>query len=626
MEDLCYEMSTDCEEKDIKLLLLRNLRNIVERLLSDACCNTFECTSGHPGIVCLAEMLENIFTHQLRAKDKHLRTVKFPGFLLLLQWCLNYLDDGNYQRFVLEELKLDLFQSSDFKDKSETDVIVGILLCDMPLVAIISLLEDNTVFADYYRSTAFMNDGFCLFSLVTCLRAFHQKTSISLSQISLTALEHNLNIMFSLPCLAGCIDPLPIVVGRWHGKLSVLRGECKDAQLPDVVACTRPNSDGPYGIAPCQSFSSRPSVDSVFEEVKDSDTDFSTMSVEDSQLHSYNGHSNHPDCLPENVQLHLSELVIAVIQGQKCGLSSPDLLLECANKAPEMVTVGSTQKASLTHNVFPLEKYLNIDSLTYRNQTADDPAEECMDGNVDHLTSDLEWCISPEEVPQQLLPLPGHAPPEAILDPMLRTPRNSMEYVTLHTQFSTIHHSQSKRNGLVGQKYKCAGCGMCATRSYNNFNYCEFLGAYFCDDCHDSSTKRVIPSRILQNFDFKLYKVSKVGCMVLDEIFSEPIFNIDDINPHLYQKSKTLLLCRDLRKKGTKLLKNIESCPLVWEHHSTGVHALLDKLPVHILRSQPSVYSLCDLVNIKSGWLYKQLNNFVTECLTHLESCDFCTI
>lgn len=69
--------------------------------------------------------------------------------------------------------------------------------------------------------------------------------------------------------------------------------------------------------------------------------------------------------------------------------------------------------------------------------------------------------------------------------------------------------------------------------------YCEYLGKYFCQCCHENA-QMIIPSRILRKWDFSKYYVSNFSKDLLSKIWSDPLFNVQDINPALYRKVKSL--------------------------------------------------------------------------------------
>lgn len=82
--------------------------------------------------------------------------------------------------------------------------------------------------------------------------------------------------------------------------------------------------------------------------------------------------------------------------------------------------------------------------------------------------------------------------------------------------------------------------------------YCEYLGKYFCQCCHENS-QMVIPSRILRKWDFSKYYVSNFSKDLLSKIWSDPLFNVQDINTALYRKVKPLNQVRVSRRVSAGL-------------------------------------------------------------------------
>lgn len=54
--------------------------------------------------------------------------------------------------------------------------------------------------------------------------------------------------------------------------------------------------------------------------------------------------------------------------------------------------------------------------------------------------------------------------------------------------------------------------------------YCEYLGKYFCQCCHENA-QMVVPSRILRKWDFSKYYVSNFSKDLLLKIWNDPLFN-----------------------------------------------------------------------------------------------------
>lgn len=69
--------------------------------------------------------------------------------------------------------------------------------------------------------------------------------------------------------------------------------------------------------------------------------------------------------------------------------------------------------------------------------------------------------------------------------------------------------------------------------------YCEYLGRYFCQCCHENA-QAVVPGRVLRKWDFSKYYVSNFARDLLSKIAGDPLFNPNDINSGLYKKVKSL--------------------------------------------------------------------------------------
>lgn len=80
----------------------------------------------------------------------------------------------------------------------------------------------------------------------------------------------------------------------------------------------------------------------------------------------------------------------------------------------------------------------------------------------------------------------------------------------------------------------------CHTSDYiKRLRYCEYLGRYFCQCCHENA-QAVVPGRVLRKWDFSKYYVSNFARDLLSKIAGDPLFNPNDINSGLYKKNKSL--------------------------------------------------------------------------------------
>lgn len=130
-----------------------------------------------------------------------------------------------------------------------------------------------------------------------------------------------------------------------------------------------------------------------------------------------------------------------------------------------------------------------------------------------------------------------------------------------------IHQPISRDMQLKEQNNLCSGCGRAVEKGYpHRFRYCEytgknsffgnkitknpkwiFLGKYFCRTCH-TDQRFYLPSYIINKWDFSnRHIISNFAYEYLNRIFVEPIFNLYDLNPKLFERSKKLRAMNELR-------------------------------------------------------------------------------
>uniref|UniRef100_A0A1V1FQN1 Putative cysteine-rich protein 5 n=1 Tax=Reticulitermes speratus TaxID=60591 RepID=A0A1V1FQN1_9NEOP len=238
--------------------------------------------------------------------------------------------------------------------------------------------------------------------------------------------------------------------------------------------------------------------------------------------------------------------------------------------------------------------------------------------------SDLEWLVSEQDAPQQLLPLPTSwpvSPDEAEdLDMHQATPlRGTVEWAPPRPQvIFTPHSAPVRRVLMVKQNYRCAGCGMKVALEYaNRFRYCEYLGRYFCTGCHTNQLA-LIPGKVLTKWDFTRYPVSSFSYRLLDQMLGDPLFAIGDVSPGLYRKARQLERTRQLRMQLCYLKDFILTCRFA-EH----LQVALRKEPEYML-TELDVYSMQDLVEVKSGEVATRLREIVNSSSQHVAGCQLC--
>jgi len=268
--------------------------------------------------------------------------------------------------------------------------------------------------------------------------------------------------------------------------------------------------------------------------------------------------------------------------------------------------------------------------------------------NENSLIDKNKFIISEDEVPQKLLPIPSSVvidPDETCIETLWSKNFDQSEvrirgnHKWAPPRRQIIVHSMRRENVKVCMKKqndRCAGCGTVISEStYKRMRYCEYLGKYFCSCCHENKTS-YIPSKILQNYDFHQYRVSNFSFDLLETMFEEPLYNLQDINPKLYRKNKNMSRIKEMRERLCSMNLYIKNCRLAKEvpqkqdnqeqsdEIECSVAYIFSQFPSHMLNFNLDVFSLSDLVGIRNGNLCVgiQLAHKVGE--QHIETCQLC--
>ncbi|KAF3835204.1 hypothetical protein F7725_027762, partial [Dissostichus mawsoni] len=188
--------------------------------------------------------------------------------------------------------------------------------------------------------------------------------------------------------------------------------------------------------------------------------------------------------------------------------------------------------------------------------------------------SELDWLVPEHDAPQKL---------------RIRV-RGNLEWAPPRPQIIFNIHPAPKRKIVVAkQNYRCAGCGTRIDPDYiKRLRYCEYLGRYFCQCCHENA-QAVVPGRVLRKWDFSKYYVSNFARDLLSKIAGDPLFNPNDINSGLYKKNKALEVVRVLRVQLFHMKNLFKTCRFAKE-----VLDQFDSLPGH-LTEDLHLFSLNDL-------------------------------
>nr|BAE42541.1 unnamed protein product [Mus musculus] len=239
--------------------------------------------------------------------------------------------------------------------------------------------------------------------------------------------------------------------------------------------------------------------------------------------------------------------------------------------------------------------------------------------------SELEWLVPEHDAPQKLLPIPDSLPispddgQQADIYKLRIRVRGNLEWAPPRPQIIfNVHPAPTRKIAVAKQNYRCAGCGIRTDPDYiKRLRYCEYLGKYFCQCCHENA-QMVVPSRILRKWDFSKYYVSNFSKDLLLKIWNDPLFNVQDINSALYRKVKLLNQVRLLRVQLYHMKNMFKTCRLAKELLDS-----FDVVPGH-LTEDLHLYSLSDLTATKKGELGPRLAELTRAGAAHVERCMLC--
>ncbi|XP_036970008.1 run domain Beclin-1-interacting and cysteine-rich domain-containing protein isoform X2 [Acanthopagrus latus] len=239
--------------------------------------------------------------------------------------------------------------------------------------------------------------------------------------------------------------------------------------------------------------------------------------------------------------------------------------------------------------------------------------------------SELDWLVPEHDAPQKLLPIPDSLPispddgEHADIYKLRIRVRGNLEWAPPRPQIIFNIHPAPKRKIVVAkQNYRCAGCGTRIDPDYiKRLRYCEYLGRYFCQCCHENA-QAVVPGRVLRKWDFSKYYVSNFARDLLSKIAGDPLFNPNDINSGLYKKNKSLEAVRVLRVRLFHMKNLFKTCRFAKE-----VLDQFDSLPGH-LTEDLHLFSLNDLTAVRNGDLAPRMKELLKLGTMHVEGCVLC--
>ncbi|XP_028164445.1 run domain Beclin-1-interacting and cysteine-rich domain-containing protein [Ostrinia furnacalis] len=177
----------------------------------------------------------------------------------------------------------------------------------------------------------------------------------------------------------------------------------------------------------------------------------------------------------------------------------------------------------------------------------------------------------------------------------------------------------SREQGLDHQNYQCMGCQDLLGSTISKAKVCAFTGEYYCSDCMDPNVF-IIPARVIHNWDFKRYSVSKKSAMFLLEFQHHPWIDMKKLNPKIYCGVSDMAHLQDLRIQLNFLRAYIFTC------REPVIEDLQKRVwPREYLYDHVHLYTISDLAQIPNGSLLLQLEKVVNFARTHVLDCWLCS-
>lgn len=177
----------------------------------------------------------------------------------------------------------------------------------------------------------------------------------------------------------------------------------------------------------------------------------------------------------------------------------------------------------------------------------------------------------------------------------------------------------SREQGLDHQNYQCKGCQDLLGSTISKAKVCAYTGEYYCSNCMDPNVF-IIPARVIHNWDFKRYPVSKKSAMFLLEFQHHPWIDMKKLNPKIYCGVSDMAHLQDLRVQLNFLRAYIFTCR---EH---VIEELQKRVwPREYLYDHVHLYTISDLAQIPNGSLVLQLEKVVNFAKSHVLDCWLCS-
>lgn len=188
---------------------------------------------------------------------------------------------------------------------------------------------------------------------------------------------------------------------------------------------------------------------------------------------------------------------------------------------------------------------------------------------------------------------------------------DDFENINITTDYEEEHDHDSifdmeicPERGLISQNYSCAECGN-GISSKDSIK-CDFSGNYLCPKCHGNESG-INPIRIIKNWDFTKYPISKRSKKVIANLSYNYLINFPKLNPKEFKNNEKFRNVQIIREKIVKLTEKRQKS--AGKAESAKQMEILQKLAwpkVHLLTST-NLYTIEDLIEIERGTFYSNV-------------------
>jgi hypothetical protein len=195
------------------------------------------------------------------------------------------------------------------------------------------------------------------------------------------------------------------------------------------------------------------------------------------------------------------------------------------------------------------------------------------------------------------------------------------EFTSEEEHFITFVGKLAKHSVYPAECASCSALFLAFSDDQARPRWCTFTGRYYCAQCHVGE-RSVIPSRVMNNWDFALYEVSVAAARFIRDSYADALLSRLPLMTQLRTCPPQLRVVHDLRLQLVRIRRYVLSCGQSVPLAQSLVAAFARRK--HLLVDE-SAYSMADLVQIRDGELQTELSQHLTACLDHVRSCARCS-